>query len=74
MEDAKSKGAKLLQEYKREKNLIWPILIDHVTQVRSLPWFSFLLLRPAHKDSTLSKHGARHTAHQELCTCVRPES
>jgi Aldehyde dehydrogenase family len=36
VEDAKSKGAKLLQEYKREKNLIWPLLIDHVTQVGHL--------------------------------------
>eukprot|EP00884_Botryococcus_braunii_P015218 jgi/Botrbrau1/237/Bobra.0022s0213.1 len=36
--DAKSKGAKLLQEYKREKNLIWPLLIDHVTQNMRLAW------------------------------------
>ena len=35
VKDAESKGAKLLQPYKREGNLIWPLLIDHVTSVHS---------------------------------------
>ncbi|GAA0155513.1 dehydrogenase [Lithospermum erythrorhizon] len=29
--DAKDKGAKFCQEHKREGNLIWPLLLDHVT-------------------------------------------
>ena len=33
MKDAEQQGAKLLTPYKREGNLIWPVLIDHVTQV-----------------------------------------
>ncbi len=37
VKDAEAKGAKLLQPYKREGNLIWPLLIDHVTPVRALP-------------------------------------
>ena len=36
MKNAEDKGAKLLQPYKREGNLIWPILVDHVTKVRSV--------------------------------------
>jgi acyl-CoA reductase-like NAD-dependent aldehyde dehydrogenase len=35
VKDAEAKGAKLLQPYRREGNLIWPLLIDHVTPVRS---------------------------------------
>ena len=34
MKDAEAKGAKLLQKYRREGNLIWPLLIDNVTTVR----------------------------------------
>ncbi len=30
VKDAESKGATLCQEYKRENNLIWPLLIDKV--------------------------------------------
>lgn len=37
VKDAEAKGAKLLQPYKREGNLIWPLLIDHVTPVRTPP-------------------------------------
>ena len=33
VKDAEQQGAKLLTPYKREGNLIWPVLIDHVTQV-----------------------------------------
>ena len=36
VKDAESKGAKLMQEYKRKGNLIWPVLIDNVTAVRAL--------------------------------------
>ena len=35
VKDAESKGATLCQPYKREGNLIWPVLVDHVTPVRS---------------------------------------
>ena len=35
VKDAEAKGAKLLQKYKREGNLIWPLLIDNVTPVRT---------------------------------------
>lgn len=33
VKDAEEKGATLCQKYKRENNLIWPVLIDHVTAV-----------------------------------------
>ena len=33
VKDCEEKGAKLLQKYRREGNLIWPLLIDHVTPV-----------------------------------------
>ena len=33
VKDAQEKGAKLHQKYKRDNNLIWPVLIDHVTPV-----------------------------------------
>ena len=33
VKDAEAKGAKLLQKYRREGNLIWPVLLDHVTPV-----------------------------------------
>lgn len=36
VKDAEEKGAKLQQKYKREQNLIWPVLIDHVTAVSAL--------------------------------------
>jgi len=35
VKNAEDKGAKLLQPYKREGNLIWPVLVDHVTRARS---------------------------------------
>ena len=34
VKDAEEKGATLCQKYKRENNLIWPVLLDHVTAVR----------------------------------------
>lgn len=34
VKDAEGKGAKLMQKYCREGNLIWPLLVDHVTPVR----------------------------------------
>lgn len=37
VKDAEEKGATLCQKYKREGNLIWPILIDHVNAVSLLP-------------------------------------
>lgn len=36
--DAKHKGATLCQEYKREGNLIWPLLIDHVRPDMRIAW------------------------------------
>ncbi len=33
VKDAEAKGAKLMQKYRREGNLIWPVLLDHVTPV-----------------------------------------
>ena len=36
VKDCEEKGAKLLQKYRREGNLIWPLLIDHVTPVSAL--------------------------------------
>ncbi|CAI6006362.1 unnamed protein product [Closterium sp. NIES-65] len=36
--DAKDKGALFCQEYKREGNLIWPLLIDHVRPDMRLAW------------------------------------
>ena len=36
--DAKEKGAKFLTEYKREGNLIWPCLLDHVRPDMDLAW------------------------------------
>ncbi|EFJ23760.1 hypothetical protein SELMODRAFT_232458 [Selaginella moellendorffii] len=36
--DAKQKGAKLCQEWKREGNLIWPLLIDHVKPDMRIAW------------------------------------
>lgn len=36
--DSKQKGAKLCQEYKREGNLIWPLLVDHVRPDMRLAW------------------------------------
>eukprot|EP00240_Pyramimonas_obovata_P001457 CAMPEP_0118935606 /NCGR_PEP_ID=MMETSP1169-20130426/15736_1 /TAXON_ID=36882 /ORGANISM="Pyramimonas obovata, Strain CCMP722" /LENGTH=495 /DNA_ID=CAMNT_0006878663 /DNA_START=179 /DNA_END=1666 /DNA_ORIENTATION=+ len=36
--DAKAKGATLYQEFKREDNLIWPVLIDNVTTDMRIAW------------------------------------
>ncbi|KAH9318151.1 hypothetical protein KI387_019920 [Taxus chinensis] len=36
--DAKQKGAKFCQEYRREGNLIWPLLVDHVRPDMRLAW------------------------------------
>ena len=50
VKNAEDKGAKLLQPYKREGNLIWPLLIDNVTRVRScvrrsvVAWSSCVLI------------------------------
>ncbi len=35
VKDAEAKGATLKQPYHREGNLIWPVLVDHVTPVRA---------------------------------------
>ncbi len=35
VKDAEAKGATLCQEYKREGNLIWPLLIDKVSGARA---------------------------------------
>jgi glyceraldehyde-3-phosphate dehydrogenase (NADP+) len=36
--DAEGKGAQLLQEWRREDNLIWPLLLDRVTKDMRLAW------------------------------------
>ncbi|KAI8474767.1 MAG: NADP-dependent glyceraldehyde-3-phosphate dehydrogenase [Monoraphidium minutum] len=38
VEDARHKGAKFLTPYKREGNLLWPALVDHVTPEMRLAW------------------------------------
>lgn len=38
VEDARHKGAKFLTQYKREGNLIWPTLLDHVTPEMRIAW------------------------------------
>ncbi|KAG0584008.1 hypothetical protein KC19_3G179000 [Ceratodon purpureus] len=38
VEDAKTKGAKFHQEWKRENNLIYPLLIDNVTPDMRIAW------------------------------------
>lgn len=38
VKDAQEKGATLCQEYKREGNLIWPLLVDHVRPEMRLAW------------------------------------
>jgi glyceraldehyde-3-phosphate dehydrogenase (NADP+) len=38
VEDAKEKGATFHQEWKREGNLIWPLLIDHVRPDMRIAW------------------------------------
>lgn len=43
VKDAEEKGATLCQKYKRENNLIWPVLIDHVNAVSSAHPFPSLL-------------------------------
>lgn len=42
VKDAEGKGAKLMQKYRREGNLIWPLLLDHITPVR--PRLAILLV------------------------------
>jgi glyceraldehyde-3-phosphate dehydrogenase (NADP+) len=36
--DAKDKGATFCQEYRREGNLIWPLLLDHVRPDMRVAW------------------------------------
>lgn len=36
--DAKQKGATFCQEYKREGNLIWPLLLDNIKQDMRIAW------------------------------------
>lgn len=36
--DAKAKGATFCQEYRREGNLIWPLLLDHVRPDMRIAW------------------------------------
>lgn len=36
--DAKTKGATFCQEYKREGNLIWPLLLDNVRPDMRIAW------------------------------------
>lgn len=38
VKDAKEKGATFCQEYKREGNLIWPLLLDHVRPDMRIAW------------------------------------
>lgn len=36
--DAEAKGAKMHQQWRRQDNLIWPVLIDNVTQDMRIAW------------------------------------
>lgn len=36
--DAKQKGAKFCQEYKRQGNLVWPLLLDNVRPDMRIAW------------------------------------
>lgn len=38
VKDAEAQGATLLQKWRRENNLIWPLLIDNVTQKMRIAW------------------------------------
>ena len=38
VEDAVAKGASLRQPWRREDNLVWPVLVDHVTSDMRLAW------------------------------------
>jgi len=38
VKDAEAKGATLCQPYKREGNLIWPVLLDHVKPEMRIAW------------------------------------
>eukprot|EP00878_Enallax_costatus_P004140 GHUV01004369.1.p1 GENE.GHUV01004369.1~~GHUV01004369.1.p1 ORF type:complete len:552 (+),score=134.00 GHUV01004369.1:170-1657(+) len=38
VEDAKAKGATFLTEWKRENNLLWPVLLDNVTPEMRIAW------------------------------------
>ncbi|KAJ8450429.1 hypothetical protein Cgig2_002114 [Carnegiea gigantea] len=38
VKDAKEKGATFCQEYRREGNLIWPLLLDHVRPDMRIAW------------------------------------
>lgn len=38
VDDARDKGGRLLMAYKREANLIYPLVIDHVTESMQLAW------------------------------------
>lgn len=38
VEDAKAKGATFLTEWKREGNLLWPVLLDNVTPDMRIAW------------------------------------
>lgn len=38
VKDAKEKGATFCQEYKREGNLIWPLLLDNVKPDMRIAW------------------------------------
>ena len=38
VKDAKEKGATFCQEYKREGNLIWPLLLDNVRPDMRIAW------------------------------------
>lgn len=38
VKDAKQKGAKFCQQYKRDGNLIWPLLLDNVRPDMRIAW------------------------------------
>jgi glyceraldehyde-3-phosphate dehydrogenase (NADP+) len=63
VEDAQAKGAKLHQEWKRENNLIWPVLIDHVTPDMRIAWEEPKGSVAAEQDTTpviLRQHATAH--------------
>ena len=73
VKDAESKGAKLMQKYKREGNLIWPVLIDNVTSVSplldqsQLPCPSAETVHACQCTWRFSMVKMRHMLQQQLC-------
>ncbi|KAJ0090034.1 hypothetical protein Patl1_14780 [Pistacia atlantica] len=60
--DAKQKGATFCQEYKREGNLIWPLLLDNVRPDMRIAWEEpFGPVLPGFKDSGIGSQGVTNS-------------